>query len=65
MICKHANDAGIAEGRLTREDCHTFLRTALKQSPQLPVPRFAALVADFASIARGEATSDILLGYDL
>ena len=56
--------SGVAEGRLTAEDRHAFLHLVLKANP-LPPPRFAALVTDFASIARGEASSDVLLGYQL
>lgn len=41
-----------------------FLAVATK-NPPMPVPRFAALVTDFASIARNENTSDVLLAYDL
>ena len=57
---------GVAEGRLSAEDRHNFLHTALKGPPQqLSLPRFAGLVTDFAGIARGEATSDVLLSYEL
>lgn len=56
--------AGVAEGRLRKEDCENFLQNALK-TPLLPGFRFAALLTDFASIARGEGTSDLLLGYKL
>jgi hypothetical protein len=54
----------VAEGRLTIEDVQTFQQVAFK-TEMLNVPRFAALIADFASIARGEGTSDLLLGYEL
>ena len=55
---------GVREGRLVNEDCTLFLAIATKKPP-LPVPRFAALVNDFASIARNENTSDVLLAYEL
>jgi len=35
------------------------------ESGALPRRRFDALVADFAAIARGESTSDVLLGYEM
>ena len=55
---------GVREGRLVNEDCTLFLAIATKKPP-LSVPRFAALVNDFASIARNENTSDVLLAYEL
>ena len=55
---------GVREGRLANEDCTLFLGIATKK-PSLSVPRFAALVNDFASIARNENTSDVLLAYEL
>ena len=55
---------GVRDGSLQDEDCTLFLAIATRRPP-LSVPRFAALVNDFASIARSENTSDVLLAYDL
>ncbi len=41
-----------------------FFRIATKQPP-LPLPRFAAMLSDLASIAHSENTPDILLAYEL
>ena len=56
--------AGVQYGRLLHEDCMLFLRIATKQPP-LPLPRFAAMLSDLASIAHSENTPDILLAYEL
>ncbi|CAL8466105.1 g5641 [Coccomyxa elongata] len=58
------NLPGVLEGRLSKEDCENFLKIVLKR-PLLPVFRFGALVTDFGSIARGERTADLLLGYEM
>ena len=55
---------GVRDGSLQNEDCTLFLAIATRRPP-LAVPRFAALVNDFASIARNENTSDVLLAYEL
>jgi hypothetical protein len=62
-LCPALN-AGVAEGRLAHEDCALFLSIATRKPP-LSVPRFAALVNDFASIARNENTADVLLAYEM
>lgn len=54
---------GVAEGYLTADDCSTFASLALSGS--LRGPRFSALVVDFAQLARGQNTSDVLLAYEL
>jgi len=56
--------AGVADGRLTADDCRAFCTAALREPP-LPAPLFAALLTDFAGIPRGEATSDALLAYQM
>jgi len=56
--------AGVADGRLTANDCRAFCTAALREPP-LPAPLFAALLTDFAGIPRGEATSDSLLAYQM
>jgi hypothetical protein len=59
-----ALNTGVADGRLAHEDCVLFLSIATRKPP-LSVPRFAALVNDFASIARNENTADALLAYEM
>ncbi|KAK9840741.1 hypothetical protein WJX81_001608 [Elliptochloris bilobata] len=54
----------VADGFLSAEDCHAFCAAALAD-PLLPNSRFAALLADFASIPRGEGTSDMLLAHQM
>jgi hypothetical protein len=54
----------VASGRLKPPDAEAFARLLL-QEPMLPRGRFDALVCDFAGIPRGEATSDVLMAYDL
>ncbi len=49
---------------LQPEDRQRFCALALMR-PMLPRGRFDALVADFAAVARGEATADVLLAYEL
>ena len=49
---------------MTEEDCSRFYRAATRTPPLAPM-RFSALVTDFSNIARGEATGDMLLAYDL
>ena len=61
-ICSDA--AGATDRRLSAEDCHAFCAAALAD-PLLPTSRFAALLTDFASIPRGEGTSDALLAYQM
>lgn len=56
--------AGVADGRLTADDCRAFCAAALKEPP-LPAPRFAALLTDFAGIPRGAGMSDALLAYQM
>lgn len=56
--------SGVTDGRLSAEDCHAFCAAALAD-PLLPTSRFAALLTDFASIPRGEGTSDTLLAYQM
>ncbi len=56
--------AGVVDGRLSAEDCHAFCAAALAD-PLLPTSRYAALLTDFASIPRGEGTSDALLAYQM
>ncbi len=54
----------MSDGQLTADDCHAFCAAALAD-PLLPSMRFAALLIDFASIPRGEGTSDLLLAYQM
>jgi hypothetical protein len=49
---------------LKPEDCRAFGAVALQERVLLR-GRFDALVADFASIARGEGTADALLAYQM
>ena len=52
------------EQLLCGEDRARFCALACMR-PMLPRGRFDALVADFAAVARGEATPDVLLAYEL
>ena len=63
-IVNGAVAAGVSDGQLTADDCHAFWAAALAD-PLLPSVRFAALLTDFASIPRGEGTSDMLLAYQM
>lgn len=55
---------GVSTGQLATEDCSQFYKIAAKRPP-LPMPRFNAAALDFANIARGEDTGDVLLAYEL
>ena len=55
--------AGGQGSRLTAEDCKAFGRLAL--SGKLVDQRFVAMASDFGLIARGQATPDVLLAYEL
>ena len=63
-MCWSLDCIGVEEGRLELEDANTFARLATR-SPPMAAARFAALVADFGGIARGEATPDVLLAYEM
>lgn len=56
--------AGVMGHQMTEDDCSRFYSIATR-TPPLPPMRFSALVIDFANIARGEATGDMLLSYEL
>ena len=56
--------SGLNTGSITLEECGQFWKIATRQPP-LPVKRFNAAALDFANIARGEETRDVLLSYDL
>jgi hypothetical protein len=49
---------------LTEDESSRFYQLA-SQQPAMKLMRFVALVNDFANIARGEATSDMLLAYEM
>lgn len=55
---------GMSSGLLAPEDCIKFRSLALRH-PRLMRGRFDALVMDFGALARGEATRDVLLSYEL
>mmetsp|Transcript_17088 Transcript_17088/g.51068 ORF Transcript_17088/g.51068 Transcript_17088/m.51068 type:complete len:994 (+) Transcript_17088:167-3148(+) len=55
---------GVMGHQMTEDDCSRFYSIATR-TPPLPPMRFSALVIDFANIARGEATGDMLLSYEL
>ena len=51
---------------LTEADRRLFCQLLLQQGAGgLPRPRREALVADFAAVMRKEATSDVLVGYQM
>ena len=56
--------AGVMGRQMTEDDCSRFYRTATRTPPLAPM-RFSSLVSDFSNIARGEATGDMLLAYEL
>lgn len=56
--------AELGGGQLDQDSCALFARLVL-QSPTLPAARFSALIDDFGLLARGAATSDVLLAYQL
>ena len=56
--------AELGGGQIDEDCCALFARLAL-QKPTLPAPRFSALIDDFGLLARGAATSDVLLAYEL
>ena len=65
MFCLPPCAAARAEDLLLQpEDRQRFCNLALMR-PMLARGRFDALVADFAAVARGEATPDVLLAYEL
>ncbi len=51
-------------GQLSAEDCSRFYSIAARRPP-LSLNRFAAAATDFANIARGEATGEELLAYEM
>mmetsp|Transcript_37180 Transcript_37180/g.117018 ORF Transcript_37180/g.117018 Transcript_37180/m.117018 type:complete len:167 (+) Transcript_37180:185-685(+) len=59
-----ADYPGNMEGTLREEDKRVFVECALRQ-PALPRQRFEAMIQDFASICRREATGDTLLAYQM
>lgn len=48
----------------TPEDCSRMYNIATRVPP-LPSMRFVGLATDFANIARGEVTGDMLMAYEL
>ena len=56
--------AGVQTGQLSAEDCSRFYSIAARRPP-LSLNRFAAAATDFANIARGEATGEELLAYEM
>ena len=55
---------GVSPGHIAAEECSQFYNIAAKRPP-LPAARFNAAALDFANVARGEDTGDVLLAYEL
>jgi hypothetical protein len=55
---------GVIGQHVTSEDCSRMYSIATRVPP-LPSMRFVGLVTDFANIARGEMTGDVLIAYEV
>jgi hypothetical protein len=61
-IC--CSSSGVIGSHITSEDCSRMYSIATRVPP-LPSMRFVGLVTDFANIARGEMTGDVLIAYEV
>ena len=55
---------GVTGSHVTSADCSRMYSIATRVPP-LPSMRFVGLVTDFANIARGEMTGDVLIAYEV